>query len=1465
MTRRLLQSAVTDCIEVANRASAGLGDILQYDAFLSYNRKDSNDAHWLAEKLEQKGLRVFLDTADLVAGRKWEPKLLATLSSVRCCIVCIGEHGFGSYQQQEIQFAIDQVNKKGSSFSIISVFLPGSDPRADLGPLGLFTWVDLTGRSEEKVKKIVAAARGRSGRDIEDEKEPEVTQNPYKGLGAFGEGDIDFFFGRAREAEELLARVRENTFVAVVGASGSGKSSLVHAELIPLLRKDPAPGGWCVVSMRPGADPYLSLAEACTRSHSTDTSHASFEHNLKDIYEAVRPSPGRPAGALSRSLGRVIEKSLPGGRGVLVIDQLEELFLLVESAQIKDSFGADIRDLLGGPRNSWRVVVTLRADQYEPVVRDAHLGPLVAASQFPLREMSDEALKAAIVEPAKAVGLVLEEGLADRILHDMADQSHAMPLLEFLLDRLWLDRDRRRDMLTHRAYEATGGVQNAIAKHADQVYAALPQADQTVARKILVSLVRPGRGTPDSKRPIPLAGLNESERRIVNYFSEARLLASGERSAEIAHEALIAAWTRLKDWLNAERADLLAKERLEEDASAWRDLEQASPERAKALLLPPGWRLSGAESLLSRHPRLVQDLPVINDFIEASRRAADEIRERQERERHVKERARRTRLRVVAAAALGFSVIAAGAAVYFNELKSKADTGWQEASDISRVIGIDVPDALSATNGVPPDAVAAVLTKAGRTVGAMINKEKAEGEEAFRQGRTVVDITLRSAAAAFTAGSDAEMNARLIEATNKLNGLCNTDRELPECKLRRAVLGSLKMQAKFWAGKHNPDADDDLINKAEIKNTGEAADLAKSLIEELKPDLEGQLELSQRIQWVATREDARLTTALMDLDRVSADQTESRKNLESAASSADACSKSASRVIQISEAAIKEKQAGAGNDKAQADPDRNTASAVLLAARCKLAYAEAISRLDASRYKDARDFINEAVKLLDTLDKSNVFVRSASIRAHLATGQLLKREGNTKAAVETISTAEKDYRRLILENGRNFQIRSFYMLLIPSLEQFLPELGEQFFTDAKEAVLGFVQERIDVLGVKPEEEAELSSRRATCRATLKSLYDKFYNSRSQKIVEIHDKFGRFISLADPDITRSDAYLIQAAQIYMRAASSYRAQGDEAKALDLYFALSDYAWSHGNPDAEGQPAEKSEISRNQILWYYRGKTVAFISKLNAKSIKDKAKAASYLERAVKLIGTKWNEDPTNHEFQQAQADILFRQAQAALSENKAGILDFYKRAAEFGSSQAALQLREWYLNGTGPAEKNERLAGQYGRKYQDKLAVEDHLEGQSLILGAQEFDVYLMPRERDQSAVDAEIARLKKYYGVTEPKPESELRLRNIMKRAIELSRNSPELTRTHIVMAKKDFETEDEEAELQGSSPADPIRHTKPLMEDRQYGHALDELDRDTTASMNAPGGSSTQDLGLLLLQYGAAAEGAARSERSDF
>ncbi len=768
---------------------------MEYDVFLSYSRSDFKDAQWLAEKLEECGLRVFLDTYDLVAGQEWESKLIATLSSVKCCIVCVGEHGYGAYQQREVQFAIDQCNKRGSSFGIIPVFLPGSDTRASLGPLDRFTWIDLSGRSESKIAELAAAARGESVRDSADGTF-HTTQNPYKGLSAFEECDKGLFFGREREVQELFARVQEKAFVAVVGASGSGKSSLVHAGLIPLLRKGSERNAHCCISIRPGADPYLSLAEACARTLSADSSPAALERELKELHQALRPTPNRPSGAVSRVLGKVLQTAAPSGRGVLIVDQFEELYLLVELQQLRAGFGADIHDLLAGRQGAWRVVITLRADQYEPVVRDEYFGPLVAASQFALREMSGEALKAAIVEPAKAVGLALEEGLVDRILHDMADRRHALPLIEFLLERLWADRDLRRNMLTHRAYEAIGGVQNAIAKYADQIYGALTPPDQEVAREILISLVRPGKGTPDSKRPISLASMNESERRIVAYFSEARLLVSGDGVAELAHEALVSAWTRLKDWLNTERADLLAKDRLEEDALAWKSKERESPKDADALLLPSGWRLAGAEHLMKRQPRLAQEQPAIKDFIAASRNA------------------NKKRWRLYQAAAVMSTIVVCGSVIY----------------------------------------------------------SIYERQNAHNSQKTLIEKTLRLAAAALDAGGYSEMDAWLSEASDKADESCESDNfPTTECTLWREEIDSLRMQAKFSTGRHNPNAEDVRVKTAENTASGEAFDLAQFIIGKLGADLEGDLDESQRIQWILTREKARSIVALTYLGRASTD------------------------------------------------------------------------------------------------------------------------------------------------------------------------------------------------------------------------------------------------------------------------------------------------------------------------------------------------------------------------------------------------------------------------------------------------------------------------------------------------------------------------------------------------------------------------------------------------------------------
>ena len=245
-----------------------------YDVFLSYSRADSPAAEILRARLKEAGLNPFLDRYGLPAGQPWQPWLEQQLSSCRALVVLVGPEGFGEWQHREIQIGLDRqasAAKAGERFPVIPVLLP--KVANDVVPVGSFlslnTWVDLRrGFDEpESLQRLIAGAQGQAIDDAAAEKLL-AGLTPYRGLLPFREQDAGLFFGRKRFVDELVEKVRRRTatnVVAVVGRSGSGKSSIVYAGLLPALRREQGVGGgsvWKIVNLRPYAEPLNELASA---------------------------------------------------------------------------------------------------------------------------------------------------------------------------------------------------------------------------------------------------------------------------------------------------------------------------------------------------------------------------------------------------------------------------------------------------------------------------------------------------------------------------------------------------------------------------------------------------------------------------------------------------------------------------------------------------------------------------------------------------------------------------------------------------------------------------------------------------------------------------------------------------------------------------------------------------------------------------------------------------------------------------------------------------------------------------------------------------------------------------------------------------------------------------------------------------------------------------------------------------
>ncbi|MFB2891319.1 CHAT domain-containing protein [Aerosakkonemataceae cyanobacterium BLCC-F50] len=476
-----------------------------------------------------------------------------------------------------------------------------------------------------------------------------IPPNPYQGLSAFKEDDKDFFFGQEKFVNKLVEVTHKQPLVAVVGPSGSGKSSVVYAGLIPQLRKE---GNWLIESFRPGKEPFEPLASALVRLLEPEAGETKQLRETMGLAGDLRN--GRIT--LQQVVSRILALN-PGKRLLLVADQFEELYTLCQVKEEQERFADGLLTAIA--QQNITLVLTLRADFYGYVLsyrpfRDA----LQEYTPQLLSSMNREELQAAIELPAQKLEVQLEWQLTQRILNDVGQEPGNLPLLEFALTRLWEKQKNR--VLTHQAYEEIGGVKKAIANHAEQVYQQLSEIDKKQAQRIFVQLVRPGEGTEDTRRVASRAEVGEDNWNLVSYLAgyQARLVVTGrqeqEDTVEVVHEALIREWVTLRDWMNTNREFRTWQERLKLALREWKN----NNHDAGGLLR--GTSLSTAEDWLrKRADEMTQEE---RDFIQVSVK---------ERERDRQQRKRGRRLQIIGLS--GFSVIALG-------LAGVAGVGWWSAA-----------------------------------------------------------------------------------------------------------------------------------------------------------------------------------------------------------------------------------------------------------------------------------------------------------------------------------------------------------------------------------------------------------------------------------------------------------------------------------------------------------------------------------------------------------------------------------------------------------------------------------------------------------------------------------------------------------------------------------------------------------------------------------------------------------------
>ncbi|NJO31540.1 MAG: myosin kinase [Richelia sp. SL_2_1] len=390
-----------------------------------------------------------------------------------------------------------------------------------------------------------------------------VTRSPYRGLMAFREEDTDNFFGREAFVEQLLIDVNRKALVAVIGASGSGKSSVVFAGLIPQLRRDEN-RQWQIISFRPGKNPFESLAVALMGSGEIVENRRYQELELEVELK-------RDISALARIIADMFGD---GSRVLLVVDQFEEIYTLCSNLKERQIFIDGLLNICVDEQFSTTVVMTLRADFLGKAMSYQPLGK--ALQDFPpslLVPMSRAELESAIIQPAARYSVELEEGLVDKLIDDVGAGEGSLPLQQFALTQLW--GKQRPGLLTHQAYTEIGGVTQAVANHAEAVYAGLSEEQQKRAQRLFIQLVQPGEGTEDTRR---LATRDEvgDDWDLVTLLANERLLVTNRNelvgnTVEVVHEALIRSWGHLRGWMDDNREFRVWQERLKVALQQWVD------------------------------------------------------------------------------------------------------------------------------------------------------------------------------------------------------------------------------------------------------------------------------------------------------------------------------------------------------------------------------------------------------------------------------------------------------------------------------------------------------------------------------------------------------------------------------------------------------------------------------------------------------------------------------------------------------------------------------------------------------------------------------------------------------------------------------------------------------------------------------------------------------------------------------
>jgi tetratricopeptide (TPR) repeat protein len=554
--------------------------------FISYSHADEKKWKNRLQKhlkvLERHGSLSFWDDRQIAAGQEWRAEIKSALDSADAAILLISTDFLGSnfINDEEVPAILQRRISDGMKVfplvvrSCLWQKVPWLEPLQarpiDGKPLGRFRGDDIDRILAELVSEIDALLNQLQPKPPAATETqapmaaPPADECPYLGLEAFTEDKEHLFFGRDDFADALFAKVKRQNFVVLVGPSGCGKSSVVQAGLFPRLRRDMQK--WEIILFPPREDPFLSLAAGFVWRWQPQANFAVNTNEAKKLAAEMKDSQ-RMIEAVHRTV------AAPDGHLLLVVDQFEEMFTLCDESDRRAFLGAllDVKD--AAPVT---ILLTLRADfMGQAQSFSSAFSQLLDESMVSHRPLTPADLEAVITGPAQCAGLDFEPGLVDLILQEVTSHPDSLPLLEYSLKEMW--RKRRGQLIGRALYEAVGKVEGAISQHADAVLHALPEAEQSLALRALTKLVRVAgeEGEADTRLRLPLTELSEVERAVLQEFISKRLLVTkceegtGIDTIEVAHEALIRRWEKLRGALDSDREFLIWRRRLDYRRREW--------------------------------------------------------------------------------------------------------------------------------------------------------------------------------------------------------------------------------------------------------------------------------------------------------------------------------------------------------------------------------------------------------------------------------------------------------------------------------------------------------------------------------------------------------------------------------------------------------------------------------------------------------------------------------------------------------------------------------------------------------------------------------------------------------------------------------------------------------------------------------------------------------------------------------